>query len=409
MRWRWGLFFLAGLVTGCQNEPAPVAPTPSAVSAPLAAPSPSAVNLSAFAAPAFIRSSDSTRVSVAIGNDGPEDFSGRLHWRTRLDDDELDASGCEITVSSGRQAEAAWTVHAPEAGILYCEYRLESDDLPQLPAALGRIAVLPASTRHQQEFSGYLPKEASESRFLTLTLPENVAAETVRLHVSLRPERSNRPESPHPSELELKLDGGLLGQVAYHPFDPHVPGEASYPLTGEPGPHSLELKRLGTQSCAYLLTLEYFERPEADSVKAATEIRLERAYYLLEELPEALPAVATVSWQNRLYRRIPLKNLNSVPPGALLEASISVQAPESWTARALTDPIPGGCRNLENALDPVQYRIRLDGTHSARKVFSHLFQAEFPGSYHIPPATLQLSEQETILSDSDRLLVEPAQ
>lgn len=116
------------------------------------------------------------------------------------------------------------------------------------------------------------------------------------------------------------------------------------------GEHSLEIRRSGAGNMYWNAYISNFTL-EDDIDSAGLEVRVERRYYRLQAanddllLPDAQAGI--VEKQRSSQRRIPLSDLDALPPGTLVEVELLIESKNDYEYLLIEDPKPASLETVE--------------------------------------------------------------
>jgi uncharacterized protein YfaS (alpha-2-macroglobulin family)/outer membrane protein assembly factor BamD (BamD/ComL family) len=225
--------------------------------------------------------------------------------------------------------------------------------------------------------------------------------------------------------LRLDLDNGaVVKEVKIHK-DNFFTFDNRFVVEGvalDGGRHTLKISKSGPGALYFNTYLRFFTKEE-DIKAAGHELKVDRTYFRLEQIPyevEVEGARGQTLKEKRLrYKRVPIHNGDTLKSGAILQVELKVSSDNNYTYLAFEDMKPAGC-------EPVQVRSGGKGQEGfysymelrdEKTVFfvgsieqgEHLLRyrlrAEIPGVFHALPTRLFAMYVPELRANSDEILI----
>ncbi|NQZ68276.1 MAG: alpha-2-macroglobulin, partial [Lentisphaeria bacterium] len=234
--------------------------------------------------------------------------------------------------------------------------------------------------------------------------------------------RAAKEDKPDMS-LDIFVDGKKLKTVKINSknifsFDNKLILKAGEISTGK---HKIEFRKTGTGPLYYNAYFSYFSL-EDHITKAGLEIKVQRKYFKLERVDKDIHSSGTrgqaVKQKVEKYKRIPIKNLDHVKSGDLLEIELSIESKNDYEYVIFEDMKAAGCepykvrsgytRNgfsayMELRDDRVAFfcRVLPRGKHS----ISYRMRAEIPGKFSALPTKAYAMYAPELRGNSDEIKI----
>lgn len=261
----------------------------------------------------------------------------------------------------------------------------------------------------------YLLTNRKHSSYWNSTRDTALAVEAIADYISTTQE--NKPDLT----LHVIADGKKIKTVTITPdnifaFDDTVVIPASQLGAGK---HRIELHREGKGPVYYSAYLSYFTT-EDFITKAGLDLKVDRRYYKLEpEDKKALAAGAAgeaIQQKVEKFKRVPLKDLEEVASGDLVEAELEIEGKNDYEYLIFEDMKPAGFEPLEvrsgyNGNDINAYieyrddRVAMFASQLARgkHSVSYRLRAETPGRFSALPAQASAMYAPELRGNSDEI------
>lgn len=222
-------------------------------------------------------------------------------------------------------------------------------------------------------------------------------------------------------EVEVLIDGKSLRKISinrdnFFAFDGTIVVDASALATGK---HEIELKRSGKGALYANAYLEVFSL-EDFLPKAGLEVKVERHVYKLvpEDKSTAVPDSTglVVSQKVEKFRRVPLKDGDSVVSGDRIEVELVLESKNDYEYLLFSDHKPAGFEAIEALsgyvngpigayMEPrdrsVDFFVR--SLARGKSQVSYQLRAEAPGLYHALPTTAAAMYAPELRGNSDEI------
>ena len=172
------------------------------------------------------------------------------------------------------------------------------------------------------------------------------------------------------------------------------------------GKHTLTVTKEGPGALYFSASLSYFTK-EQDIKAAGLQLKLERSYYLLKQIPfsaEVEGAKGQKLAEERLrYERVPLKDGDRIASGDVVQVELRVTSDNDYTFLVFEDMKPAGCEAVEvrsggqgqegfwsyMELRDEKVAIFADTIARGEHLLRYRLRAQTPGVFHALPAVVQ--------------------
>jgi hypothetical protein len=225
--------------------------------------------------------------------------------------------------------------------------------------------------------------------------------------------------------LTVSLDGGAIVKQVRISSDNFFTYDNSFVVEGVAlgsGKHTLTLTKDGPGALYYAAYLRYFTKEERITA-AGLQLKLDRAYYLLRQIPFAVEVEGArgqkLTEQRLRYERVPLKDGDPVQSGDLIQVELRVTSDNDYTYLIFEDPKPAGCEPTEvrsggqgqegfysyMELRDEKVAFFADAIARGEHLLRYRLRAEIPGLFHALPAVAQGMYVPELRGNSDEALI----
>lgn len=209
--------------------------------------------------------------------------------------------------------------------------------------------------------------------------------------------------------LTLDVDGGAFRRTVKVSRDAFLTCDNSFRVEGSAlgaGQHTLTITKDGPGALYYSAYLWYFTKEE-DIPAAGLQLKLDRSYYLLKQIPFEVEVEGAegqrLAEQRLRYERVPLRSGDRVASGDLIQVELRVRADNDYTYLVFEDMKPAGCEPTEvrsggqgqegfwSYMELRDERVAFFADSIARgeHLLRYRLRAEVPGVFHALPAVVQ--------------------
>jgi len=189
-----------------------------------------------------------------------------------------------------------------------------------------------------------------------------------------------------------------------------------------PGPHSIQVRKVGKGALYYSTYLSFFTKEE-DISGAGNEVFVDRAYYRMTPVVEEVARGERAHVEKRLaYERTELATGDVVRSGEMVEVVLSIESKNDYDFLVFEDLKPAGCEPVELRsggrwagglcanveLRDTKVAFFVGMLQQGRHVLKYRLRAEIPGKFHALPTKgwAMYAPEIKAISDEMRLGIE---